>query len=98
MPTAEPSEAAGGPIILPADLRIGAAAALHAEILARSQSGDVVLDAGQVARLDAAGIQAVLAALMQISHAGSSWRWHNSSETFAQGVATLGLGSTLRLP
>lgn len=86
------------PVTLPADLRIGSAAALHAEILASSARGEVVLDAGLVAKMDAAGVQAVLAALIQISHAGASWRWHNPSATFTQGVTVLGLGNTLRLP
>lgn len=85
-------------VSLPADLRIGAAAAVHAEIVAKAAGGELILDAAAVARVDAAGLQAVLAALIQISRSGVGWRWHNPSTTLAEGVAILGLGDSLRLP
>lgn len=83
---------------LDADLRIGTAAATHAAVLAAGANGEVVLDGGRVAKIDAAGAQALLAALTQISQSGGGWRWHNPSMTLVQGVAVLGLGESLRLP
>lgn len=101
---AGPTETAAAPlptaaaVELAADLRIGAAAATHAEILAAAALGEVILDGGRVAKIDAAGVQALLAAVIQISHSGGRWRWHNPSVTLAQGVTVLGLGESLRLP
>lgn len=83
---------------LDADLRIGAAAATHKAVLAAAAKGDVVVDGARVAKIDAAGVQALLAALTQISQSGGGWRWHNPSTTLVQGVAVLGLGESLRLP
>jgi anti-anti-sigma regulatory factor len=84
------------PFVLPQDLRIGSAADVHAGLLARA--GDVALDGESVAKVDAAGVQAVLAALIQFSRSGGSWRWHNPSAVLKQGIAVLGLGESLRLP
>lgn len=83
---------------LDADLRISAAAATHAAVLAAGAKGEIVLDGRRVTKIDAAGVQALLAALTQISQSGGGWRWHNPSTTLIQGVAVLGLGESLRLP
>lgn len=91
-PTASPM------VELAADLRIGAAAATHAAILAASANEELVLDGARVAKIDAAGIQALLSALIQISRSGGRWRWHNPSTTLIQGVAVLGLRDSLQLP
>jgi phospholipid transport system transporter-binding protein len=95
----QPAEAPAEPvIILPADLRIGAAAALHGDILAASGGTDLLINGEAVVKVDAAALQALLAGLIQISRSGASWRWHNPSTTLLQGVTVLGLGKSLRLP
>ncbi|MBL8516915.1 MAG: STAS domain-containing protein [Betaproteobacteria bacterium] len=86
----------GAPYRLPADLRIGSAAEVYAGLAALR--GEVLIDGEAVAKVDAAGVQAVLAASIQISRSGGRWRWHNPSAVFIQGAAMLGLGESLRLP
>ncbi len=84
-------------IVLNSDLRIGAAKDLYARLVNAEGEGELVLVADEVARVDAAGIQAVLAALGRISDSGRVWRWHNPSSTLVQGIELLGLKAHLRL-
>ena len=85
-------------ILLNADMRVSAAKDLHAKLIGAGGRGELVLIANEVTRVDAAGIQALLAALSQISDSGHGWRWHNPSSTLTQGIELLGLKANLRLP
>lgn len=92
-------DAAFGPdlIVLNADLRIGTAKELYTGLANADGDGELVLVADKVARVDAAGIQALLAALIETSASGRGWRWHNPSSVLVQGIELLGLKSHLRL-
>ena len=98
VPSSEVAESAVASILLNADMRVSAAKDLHSKLLDASGSGELVLVANEVVRVDAAGIQALLAALNEISDSGRSWRWHNPSTVLTQGIELLGLKANLRLP
>ena len=98
VPSSEVAESAVASILLNADMRVSAAKDLHSKLLDASGSGELVLVANEVVRVDAAGIQALLAALNEISDSGRSWRWHNPSIVLTQGIELLGLKANLRLP
>jgi anti-anti-sigma regulatory factor len=91
--------AAAGPVqvALGEDLRIAMAGEVHARILAARAAGEAVLDGGAVARVDAAGLQALAAALVILRTAGVRWRWHAASGTLCAAAALAGLGTTLNL-
>lgn len=85
-------------MVLPADLRVGTAGRVFAEVVSREASQELVIDGAPVEKLDAAGLQALLAALQHLSRSGTGWRWHNPSTVLVQGIAVLGLEKSLRLP
>jgi anti-anti-sigma regulatory factor len=84
-------------IALGADLRIGQARDLHARLLAARKAGEVVLDGAEVAKVDAAGLQALAAALVTLRTAGVAWRWQTPSGTLSAAAALAGLEATLQL-
>ena len=92
-------KAAGGPatIALGADLRIGQAGEVFARIVAAQGASEAVLDGSEIARIDAAGLQALAAALVTLRTAGTGWRWQTPSGTLTAAAALAGLGTTLKL-
>jgi anti-anti-sigma regulatory factor len=90
---------AAGPatIALGADLRIGHAAEVFARIVAAQGAGEAVLDGSEIARIDAAGLQALACALVTLRTAGTGWRWQTPSGTLSAAAALAGLGATLKL-
>jgi anti-anti-sigma regulatory factor len=90
---------AGGPvaIVLGPDLRIAQAGDVFARIVAARGAREVVLDAAEVAKVDAAGLQALAAALVTLRTAGVAWRWHTASGTLSSAAALAGLGAILQI-
>jgi anti-anti-sigma regulatory factor len=84
-------------VALGADLRIAQAGDTFARILAARESGEVLLDGAEVAKVDAAGLQALAAALVTLRTAGVSWRWQTASGTLSSAATLAGLGETLRI-
>ncbi len=84
-------------ITLPADLRIGAAAAVYAELRGVSADQALILDASTITKIDAAGLQSVLAALLNREPA-SKWSWAAPSEPFLRATRVLGLHDAMALP
>jgi anti-anti-sigma regulatory factor len=97
--TSKTSEAAKT-VKIARDLRIAGAAAAYAALRAAAAApeGRVALDARQVEKVDAAGIQALLAGRRAIAGAGKRIVWEGCSAQLRSAVALLGLQEELELP
>jgi anti-anti-sigma regulatory factor len=82
-------------IVLGEDLRIANARAAYDDIV--SSEGRVELDAAAVARIDAAGLQALAAAVIRLDAAKVAWAWRDVSPALATSATLAGLSGTLRL-
>ncbi len=82
------------------ELRVATAGAAFIA-LRKAASGSesrVVLDAGQVEKIDAAGLQALLAGRAVLTRAGKAVTWAGCSPQLSAAAALLGLGESLELP
>ena len=87
-------------IRLEGDLRVGGAAAAFAALsgAARKPEKHVALDASQVEKVDAAGLQALLVGRRALSEAGKTVTWAGSSAQLNAAAKLLGLAEILELP
>ena len=76
------------------DLRIGRASEVAA-MFAGVEAGAVEIDASRVSRVDAAGLQAVVAGIARLRAAKVKCRWGAVSEAFAQSAKVAGLAKAL---
>jgi len=84
---------------LPADMRISAAASVRDRLLAALEgAGPLRLHGREVSRLDASGIQLLVAAAAEATRRGRQLRLVSASATLATAVERLGLQETLPLP
>jgi anti-anti-sigma regulatory factor len=92
--------APGRAIRLGADLRIATAAATFAALreAAAGPHVQVVLDAKQVEKADAAGLQALLAGCMALERAGKRVEWRSVAPQLTAAAGLLGLADALGLP
>jgi anti-anti-sigma regulatory factor len=99
---AKTSKAAEGgkPVKLGRDLRIATAAATFRSLRDAAAGPDrkVVLDAGQVEKADAAGLQALLAGRLEIARAGKNLSWGACTPQLKSAASLLGLAEALELP
>jgi len=91
---APPSELS---IALGSDLRIGRARELYAALTQDKAGSSVIIDGSEVAKVDAAGLQCVLAAHVHLRTAGAEWRWHNPSPALKSAAQLLGLDGALEI-
>jgi anti-anti-sigma regulatory factor len=87
-------------VSLGADLRIGRAREVHqalVETTAQTKTATLIVDGEEVAKVDAAGLQSVLAALVHSRTAGVEWRWHNPSLALKSAAQLMGLDGALEL-
>jgi anti-anti-sigma regulatory factor len=84
-------------ISLGEDLRIARASDVTAMLRGAAQAGVVEIDASQVARVDAAGLQALVAGIAALKIAKVSLRWNEPSETLVASAALAGLAPALGL-
>jgi anti-anti-sigma regulatory factor len=82
-------------IALDEDLRIAGARAAFDALAAGK--GDVEIDASRVARVDAAGLQALVAGIARVRAGGASCRWHEPSGALAAAASLAGLARALEL-
>jgi len=99
-PPGPAASSAPGELIVPlgADLRIGRARDVYTALIQGAVPGTVVIVEGaEVAKVDAAGLQCVLAAAVRLRTAGATWRWHNPSPALRSAAQLLGLDGALEL-
>ncbi len=85
-------------VVLGSDLRIGQVAELFSRLEGAAASGrPVALDASEVSKVDAAGLQLLAAAAVRFRTAGVTWRWHNRSAALVGAAQVLGLDGALEL-
>src|SRR4051812_36861304 len=79
------------------DLRIAGASAAYAALASAAQGAEsqVVLDAGQVEKVDTAGLQALLAGHRQLVEAGKKVSWSGCPEQLRAAAALLGIAASL---
>ena len=97
MARANRSNAEARLVALGEDLRIAHAAAIFETLAAAAQGGSLAIDASRVARVDAAGLQALAAGLARLRAAGVQWRWQEVSATLSTAAGIAGLGAILAL-
>jgi anti-anti-sigma regulatory factor len=86
-------------VVLPADCRIAAQAALKVQLLdALEQGARVVLDAGEVERVDTAALQLLVLLRRELQARGATLDWRNASAAFNEAAGLLGLARILELP
>jgi len=97
--TARPSGKARA-IKLGSDLRIGGAAAAFDALRAAAKKPEklVAVDASEVEKVDAAGLQAVLVGRRALAEAGKTVTWSGASAQLTAAAALLGLTESLELP
>jgi anti-anti-sigma regulatory factor len=85
---------------LDADLRIGGATAVFEAwpAAARKPEKSVALDGSEVEKVDAAGLQALLAGRQALAQAGKKVAWSAASAQLSAAATLLGLNETLELP
>ena len=87
-------------IKLARDLRIAGAAAAFGALRSAAEAPErrVALDARQVEKVDAAGLQALLAGRQALSGAGKAMSWTGCSPQLTAAAGLLGLAELLELP
>lgn len=98
---AKTSKASGGgkTIKLGHDLRIASAVSAYGALRAAADGAEerVVLDGRQVEKVDAAGIQALLAGRRELARAGKAVSWSGCSAQLKSAAGLLGLAEALEL-
>jgi anti-anti-sigma regulatory factor len=85
-------------VVLPVDCRIGAQAALQAELAQALQGGAVELDGSQVERVDTAALQLLVLLRRALDGRGGTLAWRASSTALNDAAGLLGLARILELP
>lgn len=82
------------------DLRIAGAAAAFGALRSAAEAAEsrVALDARQVEKVDAAGLQALLAGRQALASAGKAVSWVGCSAQLSAAAGLLGLAEHLELP
>ena len=84
-------------VSLGSDLRIGRAREVFDALVAQEKSSVVVIDAADVNKVDAAGVQLLVAAIVRYRTAGAKWRWHNLNPSLSNAARLLGLSDALEM-
>ena len=94
------ASAAAKTIKIARDLRISGAAAVFGALSSAAEAAEsrVALDARQVEKVDAAGLQALLAGRKALGSAGKTLSWVGCSAQLRSAAGMLGLAESLELP
>ena len=85
-------------IALGSDLRIGRAREVFDALSSATKgSGLVVIDGSQVGKIDTAGLQALIAAIVRLRANGKVWHWEGGSAQLTSAAKLLGLDRALEL-
>lgn len=82
-------------LALPRSLDIAAVSAVSNDLLRALSQGPVMIDAGAVAKVDAAGLQLLCAAAVHARASGVKLDWANVPAVLADGARTLALTEAL---
>jgi phospholipid transport system transporter-binding protein len=85
-------------VLLPADCRMAALAALKAELLDALAAGASVLDGSQVERTDTAALQLLVLFRRELKTQGGRLSWRGTSDALNEAAGLLGLAQILNLP
>ncbi len=85
-------------VLLPADCRIAAQAALKDQFSAVADAKVVVLNGGEVERVDTAFLQLLMLFRRELDGRGGSLSWGGASDVLTEGACLLGLTQVLDLP
>lgn len=92
-------EQSGRLVMLGTHCTIKEAGALHQRLLkCLEQTTPVVLDAGDIDRVDAAGLQLLVGFTVDCMERGIVFSWSGRSKIFEQSVQRLGIGALLESP
>ena len=95
----QPAADVAAVVVLPADCRIAAQAALKAELLGALEKGaSVTLDGSQVERADTAALQLLVLFRRELQARGGTLDWRGTSEAINEAAGLLGLAQILELP
>lgn len=91
---------AAKPVKVGHDLRIAQARAIFQAfgVAARAPGGGVVVDAGEVDKADAAGVQTLVAATLLLRQSGKTVTWAGCSAHLRSAADLLGVAGVLELP
>lgn len=97
-PKQQVSQATVQVLQLPAQCRLGEAAALKASLLQASAAGPPLLDGSEVERVDTAALQVLVAFARDVVAAGGRPAWTGASHSLREACGLLGLETLLNLP
>jgi Anti-anti-sigma regulatory factor (antagonist of anti-sigma factor) len=86
------------PLLLPADCRMAAQAALKEDLLGALKAGAIVLDGSRVERVDTAALQLLVLFRRELHAHGGTLRWLGTSDALNEAAGLLGLAQLLNLP
>ncbi len=89
---------ATGVVVLPADCRMAALAALKAELLDALAASASVLDGSGVERTDTAALQLLVLFGSELATQGGTLSWRGTSDALNEAAGLLGLAKILNLP
>jgi anti-anti-sigma regulatory factor len=94
------SEGKNARLMFPPEFRVGGAKGLVALLsrVLRKKPALVILDAGELARIDTAGLQAIVVVCRALSEAGIAASWERLSPSIADGAALAGLAEAAGMP
>ncbi|MDH4133417.1 MAG: STAS domain-containing protein [Gammaproteobacteria bacterium] len=78
-------------------LTIEQVSGMHAELGRHASASPVVLDAGKLDRIDAAGLQLLTAFVLATEHRGARVEWRSPAAALREGARRTGLTTVLRL-
>ena len=85
-------------VVLPADCRMAAQAALKEELLGALKAGAIVLDGARVERTDTAALQLLVVFRRELDKCGGTLNWRGASDALNEAAGVLGLTQILELP
>lgn len=85
-------------VVLPADCRMVAQAALKEELLGVLKAGAIVLDGTAVERTDTAALQLLVVFRRELDKCGGRLSWRGTSDALNEAAGVLGLTQILELP
>jgi anti-anti-sigma regulatory factor len=97
-PKQQASQGAAQVLALPAQCRLGEAAALKASLLQASAASALLLDGSGVERVDTAALQVLAAFARDLAASGGKPAWRGASDSLREACGLLGLETLLNLP